>query len=274
MKENNMPSAQALKERGNYYWQRSQYRDAISAWSDAIDSRTVTEDMLPSLYSNRSAAFLKTGDLGRALGDAEACVAMRPEWARGHARRGAALSRFPHRLTEAAAAYQQAAELDPSSQEYRSAASDARHRAARGERHTQASPSPGTAYGQPAAGRNYVAEALVWFSQNQAMIFQVGLFLLALWILFGGALSSSSFGGGYGGSGGYGGIGGFDWSWVLVAGVGYLAYRSGMSPFQIMMLLNMLSGRRGHGRRGWGGYPPRGFGGGGGGMFGRRGGYW
>ena len=49
-------------------------------------------------------------------------------------------------------------------------------------------------------------------------------------------------------------------------------HRAGMSPFQIMMMVNMLRGQQGGRRRGYGGYGGGGFGGLGGGGLGGFGG--
>ena len=43
------------------------------------------------ICSNRSAAYLKKGDLAEALVDAEACVRLAPTWGKGYSRLGAAL---------------------------------------------------------------------------------------------------------------------------------------------------------------------------------------
>ena len=43
------------------------------------------------IYSNRSASFLKLNKVSQALADAEACVALRPDWEKAHFRKGVAL---------------------------------------------------------------------------------------------------------------------------------------------------------------------------------------
>ena len=42
-------------------------------------------------YSNRSAAYLKKGDANNALEDANSCIALNPQFAKGYSRKGAAL---------------------------------------------------------------------------------------------------------------------------------------------------------------------------------------
>ena len=43
------------------------------------------------IFSNRSAAYLKKGDLAEALADAEACVRVAPTWVKGYSRLASAL---------------------------------------------------------------------------------------------------------------------------------------------------------------------------------------
>ena len=43
------------------------------------------------LYSNRSAALLQLRKAAKALEDAEQCISLRPDWDKGHYRKGLAL---------------------------------------------------------------------------------------------------------------------------------------------------------------------------------------
>ncbi len=43
------------------------------------------------LYSNRSAALLQLKKAAKALEDAEKCISLRPDWDKGHYRKGLAL---------------------------------------------------------------------------------------------------------------------------------------------------------------------------------------
>ena len=45
-------------------------------------------------YSNRAAAYMALEQYDRALGDADECIRLQPEWAKGYSRRGAALFRM------------------------------------------------------------------------------------------------------------------------------------------------------------------------------------
>ena len=88
------------------------FREAIDAWSKAISAGDATEEELPILYSNRSAAYLQIDQADKAEADAQQACFMRPTWAKAHARQGAALVSLG-RHTEAANAYARAAEVCP-----------------------------------------------------------------------------------------------------------------------------------------------------------------
>ena len=77
----------------------------------AVGSGCVVE----AYYSNRCAAYLSTQDdahLPKALADAEACIRTKPEWAKGHARKGSVLWR-QRDYKGAVAAYQLAISHSP-----------------------------------------------------------------------------------------------------------------------------------------------------------------
>jgi len=63
-------------------------------------------------YSNRSAAYLSKGDAVKALEDAEKCVEVNPEWAKGYGRKGAALHSL-QRYEEAEKAYEAGLKVSP-----------------------------------------------------------------------------------------------------------------------------------------------------------------
>jgi tetratricopeptide (TPR) repeat protein len=64
------------------------------------------------VYSNRSASYLKKGDLEDALKDAEQCVTLDATWAKGYGRKGAALFALG-RLDDALAAYKHGTAVFP-----------------------------------------------------------------------------------------------------------------------------------------------------------------
>ena len=64
------------------------------------------------LYTNRAAALTRLGRFEAALRDADAAVAVRPDWAKAHFRRGAALFGL-RRFEQAVAAYDAGLALEP-----------------------------------------------------------------------------------------------------------------------------------------------------------------
>ena len=64
---------------------------AVPARPQAAGSDASSKPELAPIYSNRSASFLKLNKVSQALADAEACVALRPDWEKAHFRRGVAL---------------------------------------------------------------------------------------------------------------------------------------------------------------------------------------
>lgn len=85
--------ANALKEQGNAAFQAGDVTLAINYFSQAIEIDPDNH----VLYSNRSAAYMKADSKSKALHDAERCVELAPNWAKGYNRLGVAqqsLKRF------------------------------------------------------------------------------------------------------------------------------------------------------------------------------------
>ncbi|DAZ97763.1 TPA: hypothetical protein N0F65_009043 [Lagenidium giganteum] len=112
-------AAEQAKDRGNKAFAAGNHADAISSFSEAIalhEKATAAGDApagaLHVYYSNRSAAYLKLHDGRNALLDAEKCVALKADWAKGHSRKGAALYALG-RYADAFRAYKDGLALDP-----------------------------------------------------------------------------------------------------------------------------------------------------------------
>ena len=69
---------------GNNAFHDERWDDAITYYTQAI---TKDPDGLYQCYSNRSAAYLKKGDLVLALEDAGKCISIKPSFHKGHIRR-------------------------------------------------------------------------------------------------------------------------------------------------------------------------------------------
>jgi len=126
--------ADEAKAKGNTAFSAGRFDEAVGHFSDAIA-------LAPSnhvLFSNRSAAFASLHRYADALTDAEKTVELKPDWAKGYSRLGAAhlgLGDAP----AAIAAYEKGLELDPSNEALKGGLADAR-RAARASAGQAASP--------------------------------------------------------------------------------------------------------------------------------------
>ena len=76
-----------LKDLGNNEFRNGNYQSAIKFFDEAIEKDPENH----VLYSNRSAAYLSSGEGQKAFEDAEKCVNLEPTWAKGYGRKGAAL---------------------------------------------------------------------------------------------------------------------------------------------------------------------------------------
>jgi Ca2+-binding EF-hand superfamily protein len=82
-----MPSAEELKNLGDEAYRAGKIDQAIESYTSAIE----LDESNCILYSNRSAAYLKKGQSELALGDAEKCLKLDPDFVKGYSRKAAAL---------------------------------------------------------------------------------------------------------------------------------------------------------------------------------------
>lgn len=97
------------KTKGNAALSAGNFKEAIECYTKAIE----LDGSQHVFFSNRSAAYLSCDEADKALEDAEACVKIKPDWAKGYCRRGAAyhkLKKYP----EAMASYEDGLKVDPS----------------------------------------------------------------------------------------------------------------------------------------------------------------
>lgn len=100
------------KARGDEAFKRNDFATAIDAYTQAIDFDPTDG----TLFSNRSLCWLRLGQAERALSDARACRELRPDWAKGCYREGAAL-RLLQRFEEAANAFYEGVQINPDNME-------------------------------------------------------------------------------------------------------------------------------------------------------------
>ena len=87
---------------------------AVFFYSGAIElTRNVKE-----LFSNRSAAYVKMSEFGKALKDADACIALDKQWAKGWGRRGDSLFGLKN-TADALGAYKEGLAHEPASAKFK-----------------------------------------------------------------------------------------------------------------------------------------------------------
>ncbi|KAJ1472225.1 hypothetical protein T484DRAFT_1915103 [Baffinella frigidus] len=98
-------AAADLKEKGNAAFQAKDYTTAVWWFTKAIAADGANH----VLFSNRSAAFAGLAQWDKALGDADMCISLKPDWGKGYARCGAA----HHGRGDLPGAYKQGLTVEP-----------------------------------------------------------------------------------------------------------------------------------------------------------------
>eukprot|EP00878_Enallax_costatus_P004085 GHUV01004311.1.p1 GENE.GHUV01004311.1~~GHUV01004311.1.p1 ORF type:complete len:462 (+),score=153.33 GHUV01004311.1:746-2131(+) len=112
--------AAELKAKGNAAFSSGNYEEAVTFFSQAIEADPTNH----VLYSNRSAAEASLKRYTKALKDARKCVELKPDWAKGYSRLGAAYYGLED-WDDAIKAYEDGLHIDPNNQQMQSALSDA-----------------------------------------------------------------------------------------------------------------------------------------------------
>ena len=120
-------SAEELKQAGNAAFREGRFTEAVQRFSAAIES--LGAEAGATLFSNRSGALAALGRYSEALADADHCLSLDREWAKGYSRKGAALYGLG-RYDEALSMYEAGLAADPSSAQIEQAASDVRQKLA------------------------------------------------------------------------------------------------------------------------------------------------
>ncbi|POM77728.1 Chaperone activator Sti1, partial [Phytophthora palmivora] len=113
--------AEGFKAEGNKLLAAKQFSDAVEMYTRAIE----LDPENAVYFSNRSAAYLAMGDArGKALKDAETCIALKPDWWKGYSRKGAAEHALL-RFDAARVTYNEGLRLDPDNASLLQAAEEA-----------------------------------------------------------------------------------------------------------------------------------------------------
>ncbi|KAL9132199.1 MAG: hypothetical protein Q9217_000003 [Psora testacea] len=107
--------ADALKTEGNKAFAEKKFDEAIEKFSKALE----VEPSNHVLYSNRSGAYASKKEFERALEDANRTTEIKPDWAKGWGRKGAALHGTGD-LIGAKDAFEEALKLDPANTQAKS----------------------------------------------------------------------------------------------------------------------------------------------------------
>ena len=106
-------AAEELKLAGDQHTRNRRYKQADDSYTRALE----IDPKAHCIYSNRSLVRLKLDDAKGAVADATMATELKPDWAKGWARLGAA-ERVRGNLLEASEAYAQAHDLDPTNKEF------------------------------------------------------------------------------------------------------------------------------------------------------------
>ena len=85
-----MASVAELKEKGNGYVKEKNYQEATECYTAAL----LLDPLNHAILSNRSLTFYRQGKLDEALNDANKCIEVAPDFAKGYLRKATALNRL------------------------------------------------------------------------------------------------------------------------------------------------------------------------------------
>jgi len=87
----NMDLCNEEKDKGNGFFKESKFPEAVKCYTEALKRGPPSRnDEAYKLYSNRSACYTKLGALPEAVKDADKCIELKPDFAKGYSRKGTA----------------------------------------------------------------------------------------------------------------------------------------------------------------------------------------
>mgnify|MGYP002639952945 CR=1 FL=1 len=152
-----LTEAEQCNRDGNRALREENFLGAVKSYSRGLQC-DANPELRSVLYSNRSSAHAHLEQWQAALDDADSCRAVRPDWYRAHACRGAALEGLG-RSGEALEAFQTALRMDPGNDELRSIVDELQQMAPAnggGARPLAPAPPPQQQRGAPAPASNGV----------------------------------------------------------------------------------------------------------------------
>ena len=108
-----LAEARGYKERGNVHFKAQEWDNAISCYTQAIDTMPEEAPERAVFFANRAAAFAKIGEHEGVIDDCTQAIALQPEYTKAFARRAIAREKL-NEPTLALEDAKKAAELDPS----------------------------------------------------------------------------------------------------------------------------------------------------------------
>jgi stress-induced-phosphoprotein 1 len=117
-------AAAEAKAKGNQYFLKKQYPEAIEWYTKAIKA----DPKDSTFFSNRCAAYMGLNKFQEALKDAEECCKLQPNWVKGWYRKGMALTSLG-RHEEAVMAYKKGLEFEPANDDLKGKLADAEREA-------------------------------------------------------------------------------------------------------------------------------------------------
>ena len=110
-----MSKMDEYKAKGNDAFKAKNYTEAINWYSKAIELDPNSE-AAGAIYSNRAASFQGLAKFKEAIADADACIRVRPDWLKGHFRKGVALESL-NQADGALKAFEDALRTEPKNEE-------------------------------------------------------------------------------------------------------------------------------------------------------------
>ena len=104
--------AEEAREQGNTLFKEQKYPEAVEKYTEAI--RRNPDDH--RVYSNRAACYTKLTAFNEATKDAEKCIELKPDWAKGYTRKGH-VEFFTKQYDKALETYQLGLTHDPQNEE-------------------------------------------------------------------------------------------------------------------------------------------------------------